>query len=348
MWLVVILVAALSGAPDASQAGVEDPGSSSAPASAETAAPEELQGLLDLLAQSMELGEGLRAQDEVARALRRFDRLQQALADWDALMAEELAAKGQTDVAQSRLEQRKQRLELINKAYLAFLSYYPKHPRALNYYGEFLYDRKGDITRAIQYWRWAEALDGEYSAPLNNLGIHYCHAGDYEWGLNYFDEAIEIDPDNPDYLYNLAQIYLINSPQVCKRNKWDKKRLYKEAMKLSAKAAKLAPDDLEIVQDYAVNFFAAENFGVEADWSDAAKAWQKARACARENDDIFYTWLNEGRVWIRENNTKRAAECLQTALTLRPDSDVAKRLLEKTTKGDASPAGKPKASAPSR
>jgi tetratricopeptide (TPR) repeat protein len=132
----------------------------------------------------------------------------------------------------------------------------------------------------------------------------------------------------------MVQVYLAHAPQVAKLRKWSEKRLYRKAMDYSEKAARLAPDDYELQQDYAVNFFAAENFEVEADWKDAAKAWQGARARTQRPDQVFYTWLNEGRVWLRAGKPDLARSALEQAVALRPESEVAQSLLQKT---DGSP-----------
>ncbi len=58
------------------------------------------------------------------------------------------------------------------------------------------------------------------------------------------EEALEVEPDNPDFLYNATQLYLNFYPQVAKRYEWPKKKVYHEAMKMSRKAAKLAEDGL--------------------------------------------------------------------------------------------------------
>ena len=66
---------------------------------------------------------------------------------------------------------------------------------------------------------------------------------------------------------------------------------------------------------------------IKADWATAAEAWQKTRQQARTSDEVFYTWLNEGRVWIRKGDQDRAAACLREALAIRPDSEMASQLL---------------------
>ena len=109
--------------------------------------------------------------------------------------------------------------------------------------------------------------------------------------------------------------------------------MYKEAMKLSKQAAELRPTDYELAQDYAVNFFAAAQLGVEADWAKAAAAWQDARARATQLDQVFYTWLNEARSWLNGSENTKAAACLQEALKIDPNNAIARQLLEKAKAG---------------
>ena len=115
------------------------------------------------------------------------------------------------------------------------------------------------MAKGVQLWERSAKLDPRLGAPLNNLGIHLCHDGQYEKGLKYLESAIELDSEHPDYLYNLAQAYLLNPQKVEDHYGWRRKKIYREAMKASKKAASLAPDDFDLAQDYAVNFYAAEN-----------------------------------------------------------------------------------------
>jgi tetratricopeptide (TPR) repeat protein len=100
-------------------------------------------------------------------------------------------------------------------------------------------------------------------------------------------------------------------------------------MKLSKRAAELKPTDYSLAQDYAVNFFVADQFSAQPDWDSAAAAWQKARGQARRIDEVFYTWMNEARAWMRKPDPARAETCLQEALKIYPDNDVAKSLLRR-------------------
>lgn len=278
-------------------------------------------------------------------AVREFDKQQVQAAQAEAESAAELAKQGKNDEAKLARKSAVDRIGLVRDAYEFFLACYPRNARGHNYYGELLYDHFGDETSAIRHWSLATSFDSNLSAAYNNLAIHYCHTGQYQLGLDAYDRALAIDPEHPDYLFNLTQAYLIYSPQMMELRRWKKAKLYKEAMKLSKKSVEVSPRDYALAQDYANNFYAAENFGVKANWTDAAAAWQAARKLARNDIETFFTWLNEGRVWMRQGNKTKAAECLNEALRLRPDERVPRELLDELEK---EPPPSPKRPMPAR
>ena len=261
--------------------------------------------------------------------LRQYDRMQLLLIEWDQERAESHAADGEKELAQSCIVSLKGRIQTVREGYEHLIERFPNNARLQNNYGEWMYDQVGDQAKAIVAWRMAAGLDGEYGAPQNNLAIHYCHVGDYAMGFRYLERALKLDPKNPDYLFNGAQIYLVHGPQVAEYHEWNKKKVYREAMKMSKLAAELQPNDYTLRQDYAVNFNAAVNFDVEVNWREAAEAWRAARGAARTETEIFYTWLNEGRAWIAANKRAQAEKCLTQSLAIYPDSDVVQRLLDR-------------------
>lgn len=267
---------------------------------------------------------------QLVDAARRFHLQQEALIEWDLALADQYLEEGKSDLAQTKREDLRHRIALMGEAWQFVLSHHPNSARANNYFGEYLYDHRNDIVGGVRSWTLAVSLDEDLSAGHNNLGIHYFHVGDYDQGLRHLGRALELEPKNPDYLYNLAQMYLIHFPQIQARYDMSLGKIYKEAMRLSGEAARFAPEDFDVLQDYAVNFYAAENFGVEADWKEAAMAWKQARTKARTKMDIFYTLLNEGRAWIRAEQWEKAVKRLEEALEKRPESAVVKGLLEKT------------------
>lgn len=265
----------------------------------------------------------------VIDAARRFDLQQKALIDWDKRLFNEYVENGEPDLAATKQADINRRADLLRDLWQWVLARYPNNARANNYYGEYLYDYEGRIPEALQYWQTAVRLDDEFAPVHNNLGLHYFHTGNYAQGLTQLERALELDEDNPDYLYNMAQMYLVHFPQIGELKETSREKLYNEAMKMSRRAAELAPNDFDIVQDYAVNFYAAENFGLQVDWEEAAHAWEKAVAVARTEGERYFALLNEGRAWLRSPSPEKAVAPLEVAVGLRTDNQSARQLLAK-------------------
>ena len=285
--------------------------------------PDELSHLNALVSQEKDLLDAARA----------YDKAQCLLAEGELREAKQLKEAGQADESKAKQEQASRRFRQVRTAYEFVLQHYPRNPRVKTYYGEVLYDRFGDFDAAVKNWEEAVVLDPRLATPYNDLGIHYCHSGEYAKGLQYYDKALELDPENADYLFNIVQTYLTNFPEVQRYRKWDKAKVYREAMKLSKKALKLSPGDFEFARDYALNFFTAENFGVKADWKDAGEAWQRARELARNDAERFNAWLNEARAWTRAENKTKARACIEEALKIQPGNAVAEKLLADLSSG---------------
>ena len=266
---------------------------------------------------------------ELVSVARRFDLQQQGLIEWDLALIGEYRLEGKRDLAATKRAGIKKRVDLIRTAWVYVTERYPNNARAVNYHGEFLYDYDQQRAKAVQNWRVAIKLDDELAAAHNNLGIHYFHTGDYRNGLDHLQRALDLEDDNSDFLYNMSQMYLIYFPQMGEMLDLSKAKLYKEAMRMSKKAAELAPDDYDVLLDYATNFYAGEQYNVEVDWETAALAWRQARAQASTKQQTFFAYLNEGRTWLRSDKKENAIEALDAAAVLRPDSRVVEQLLIK-------------------
>ena len=264
----------------------------------------------------------------LVKRVRIYDRLQQTMAAWHELTGKRLFEQGEKDRAMEHARAMRDHLVLARRFYEAALERCPDEPDLMNYYGELLYDRFGEREKAVQIWEQVLRRNSRHARAHNNLAIHDSHEGRYEQALAHLDEAIKAEPDNADYLFNLAQIYLVHWPQVMRVRLWNMDRLYSEAMALSRKAAELRPRDLSLQRDYALNFFLAENLSSKPDWKTAAKAWANVRRIARRKDDLFNAWLNEGRVWLRAENPDQARKCFEAALQIYPDSEVARGLVQ--------------------
>lgn len=270
---------------------------------------------------------------QLVEAARRFDLQQKSLIQWDGDLIRQYGAQGRSDLIRTKQNDTNRRIELIRETWEFVTDRYPNNARALNYFGEYLYDYGGEKLKAIRNWRVAIQLDKKLAAPHNNLGLHDFHQGNYKTGLEHLQRALELEKNNPDFLYNMSQMYMLYFPQIGAMLDTSKDKLYREAMRMSKKAAELLPDDHHVLLDYATNFYAAEGFGIQADWQTAAMAWRKVSAKAETHQEYFFAYLNEGRTWLWAGKSDKAIEALKQASILEPDSRVVAQLLQKARKG---------------
>ncbi len=282
--------------------------------------PDELDALREHLDDEASLTEAARAFD-----LEQMEHIETILEG-----ARELQAEGDTEAVQDKLAEAVERRDLVRRAYEEVLERYPENAAAMMYLGDLLYDFYPESGHeGVELWSQAVEIDPGLAGAHNSLGIHLCHVGQYEDGIHHIDTALELEPDNPDFLFNVTQLYMVHFPQVQEIKGWDRETIYKKAMEMSRRAAELKPDDYRFLQDYAQGYFSAENFGVEPDWAEAATAWERAREHAQHEDVVFYTWLNEARAWERGGSWDEALRCVEEALELQPDSHAARNLKDR-------------------
>lgn len=270
------------------------------------------------------------AGDEMAyvKELRRIDRAQNDVIQSLLQAADALAKGAKMEEAKAKADEAQQIADGVRAAYENALLTYKGNARLHNYYGELLMDYYDEEAAALKEWNLAISLDATLGDPYNNLALFYFHGGEYSRGLSNLEEALRLEPKNPDYLFNMVQVYMVHGPQIQKIKGWDSQsRVYKDAMKMSAQAAKLDRSDYSLQKDYALNFWRAEPMGAKPAWGDAAKACAHARETAPNPTEQFFLWLQEGRAWIQAGNDKKAQPALEKALELNPSSEVTKTLL---------------------
>ena len=257
-----------------------------------------------------------------------YDDLQRKLIQWDLELAGEYKGRGERELADEKLASAGERVEGVLRRYVLFLKEFSESAAGHNYYGEALADLKSKHAEAVREWLKAIELDPKLPDPHNNMGIHYGHFGQPEKAIDEFRKAIELGPDVAEFHFDLALAYHNFRYVAMDKLGWTLPRLFEEILKESRKARKLKPEDLEIAADYARTFFSSEDFQVAPDWPEALSAWQYCLALTEDPTDRFNILLNLGRVSLRMDRKKEAREYLSQAMLIRPDSLVAKKLIE--------------------
>lgn len=87
----------------------------------------------------------------------------------------------------------------------------------LNKGNEFFH--QGEFERAIQYYDEALALEPEYSEALFNKGNALCELGKFKEAIIFFDKALEINPQDWEALHNkgnaLLKLFRFNEALGC-------------------------------------------------------------------------------------------------------------------------------------
>ena len=82
-----------------------------------------------------------------------------------------------------------------------FKSHYNGYAEAF-YNRGFIYDKQGDLTRAISDYSKAIVLNSDYADAYNNRGYIYSRQGSNTQAVSDFNKAIEINPNIAGYYYN--------------------------------------------------------------------------------------------------------------------------------------------------
>ncbi len=210
--------------------------------------------------------------------LRQDDAAQEEADRW-IKEADAFRAKGAPFSHESLNARIEQRFAVVRKAYEDFVQQHPDHVRARLAYGSFLYETK-DEDEGVAQWEKARQLDPKNPAAWNNLANHYGHRGPVEKAFEYYQRAIDLAPDEPVYLQNLATTTYLFRKDAMAYYKITEKQVFDRALELYRKAVKLDPDNFPLATDYAQSYYGIKPLRTE----EALAAWNYALKIA--NDDF--------------------------------------------------------------
>ena len=107
--------------------------------------------------------------------------------------ATDLIAEGKYDEAE----------ELLKDALTADVTFGPAH----NNLGRIYYEKKQYYAAAWEF-EYAAKLLPHHAEPRNNLGLVFEAVGDFDRAVGHYEEALLIEPNNPELIGNLARTRL--------------------------------------------------------------------------------------------------------------------------------------------
>ncbi len=193
-----------------------------------------------------------------------------------------------------------QRFTEIRKAYENFLQRQPQHARARLAYGSFLNDFNEEEEAVVQ-WEKARQLDPTNPAAWNNLANHYGHRSPVKKAFEYYDKAIELDPNETVYLQNLATTVYLFRHDAREYYEITEEQVFAKALDLYRKALKLDPKNFVLAQDLAQSYYGIKPLRTK----EALEAWEYALTVANDDIEREGVYLHMARV---ELNSGQFAE----------------------------------------
>jgi tetratricopeptide (TPR) repeat protein len=201
----------------------------------------------------------------------------------------------------------RQRLGSVRQLYENFLQRNPKHVNARLAFGSFLNDT-GDEDAAITQWDSARLLAPTNPAPWNNLANIYGHHGPIKKAFEYYDKAIELNPNESVYYHNLAVTVYLYRPDAREYYNLTEQQVFDKSLALYRQAIKLAPDDFILFSDYAESFYGTN----PPRWKDGLEAWTHALKIAHDDVERQGVFVHLARINIKLGNFDAARERLNS------------------------------------
>lgn len=165
---------------------------------------------------------------------------------------------------------------------------------SLNYY--FL-KSEGHTSLNYNHCKPQETISHK-AEKLHQQGLHSFHDGNYELAANLIKQAVQINPDNQIYFYNLGIIYRQQGKSV-------------DAIDCFQKAVQMKPDFVDAFFDMGVVFHCMQEY------SEAIVRYEKTIQLI---PDHFNAWYNMGIALKDQNKFAEALSCYQKALSIKPGS----------------------------
>ena len=194
----------------------------------------------------------------------------------------------------------------IESLWAEYLIDNPRDADALIIYGKFLRST-GENSRAYAAFKKADSIDGEIAVVKQQMATYEAEEGIWREAYADMKKAVELEPDNPVYLTQLAQLILIFRQVMMNDGGYEQADLDAEMISCYARAAELQPDSVQAQRNYALAFY---DVG-KADWNAALAQWEKVLSMAELNLEKQTALTNKARVLIELNRDGEAEEVLE-------------------------------------
>jgi len=195
--------------------------------------------------------------------------------------------------------------DCFERASLLKASYPETAPNTWNNLG-ILAARTGDTTKAIDYFKQALQLDPDHFVALQNLGNAYRQQKQWDLARESLEQALSIKPRDPEANYSLGMVYAqTNDPN--------------KAYEYIQTALRERPAYPEALNNLGILYLRTRRR------DEAVATFEKCIQIAPAFDQSY---LNLARVYAIEGNLEKARATLQALLVQHPNHPAAQQALE--------------------
>jgi tetratricopeptide (TPR) repeat protein len=213
-----------------------------------------------------------------------------------------------------------QRIRPVKDAYNDFILRNPKHADIRLAYGSLLMEL-GEEEEAVVQMEKARELDPANPASWNNLANHYGHRGPVRKAFAYYMKAMELEPTEPTYPWNLATTTYLFRKDAQEFYSINEQQVFDRALDLYKQAQKLDPTNLVLAVDLAQTYYGIKPMRT----NEALLAWTNALSLAKTSIEQQGIFLHLARVELNTAHFEEARLHLNS-VTNAEMMDLKKRL----------------------
>jgi tetratricopeptide (TPR) repeat protein len=197
--------------------------------------------------------------------------------------------------------------EQLTREYESLLKDNPQFAAGYASYGYMLW-KVGMRKQSVSIMLKANQLDPNIPLVKNVLGNYLAEEGKPIEALAYFLSAVNLEPTEPLYHYELGKLLCEARDDFLKSGEWTRAAIDHSMQEAFRKAADLAPERIEFTYRYAESFYDM----ADPDWAAALKAWQGLEASAASEAERETMKLHEVNVLIYMGKRDHAHQVLGT------------------------------------
>lgn len=232
------------------------------------------------------------------------EQLKRIVARQRALLARAEAAEHQVDIDDLR-----PRLQELVFDYERYLRENPDEPAGYVSYSLLLgHPLLDERKRAAALLLKANELDPNLAIVKNQLGNYLAEEGRPVEAINYFLSAVQLEPEEPLYHFQIGQLLSAARDDFLKSGEWTSEQIETAMKEAYRQATTLAPDNLAYAYGQAESFHALE----DPDWDAALRAWRDLEKRLGTTTGRQTARLQQASILIKQGREDEAKAVLET------------------------------------